>query len=83
MPAEPFGSRAKKGEPLVVLVVGVEKLLEAARAREAITDRLVAIKEYLPNALAARGRDRTTVHPVSEGARGEGGYGRMFAGAAG
>jgi hypothetical protein len=39
------------------------------KAREAITDRPVAIKEYLPNTLAARGRDGTTVHPVSASAR--------------
>jgi serine/threonine protein kinase len=39
------------------------------KAFEDITERPVAIKEYLPGALAARDRDGTTVRPVSEGAR--------------
>jgi len=39
------------------------------KAVEEITDRPVAIKEYLPTSLAARDRDGTTVRPVSEAAR--------------
>ena len=41
------------------------------KAREEITDRLVAIKEYLPSALSARARDGTTLRPISESARDE------------
>ena len=39
------------------------------KATEAITERAVAIKEYLPAALAARDRDGQTVRPVSAGTR--------------
>jgi serine/threonine protein kinase len=39
------------------------------KAREDITDRIVAIKEYLPTALATRDRDGSTVRPVSESVR--------------
>lgn len=39
------------------------------RATEAITERAVAIKEYLPPALATRDRDGMTVQPVSAGTR--------------
>ncbi len=38
------------------------------KAREDITNREVAIKEYLPTALATRDRDQNTVRPLSEGA---------------
>ena len=38
------------------------------RAREDITNREVAIKEYLPTAFAVRDRDGSTVRPLSEGA---------------
>src|SRR5262245_18458518 len=38
-------------------------------AREAITERAVAIKEYLPSSHAVRERDGMTVHPVSETTR--------------
>lgn len=38
------------------------------KARENITQREVAIKEYLPTALATRDRDRNTVRPLSEDA---------------
>ncbi|MGH7003435.1 MAG: serine/threonine protein kinase, partial [Alphaproteobacteria bacterium] len=38
-------------------------------AREDVTGRAVAIKEYLPSALAVRVRDGLTVQPVSEGTR--------------
>jgi serine/threonine protein kinase len=38
------------------------------KAREDITNREVAIKEYLPTALAMRDHDRNTVRPLSEGA---------------
>jgi hypothetical protein len=39
------------------------------RAREEITERAVAIKEYLPSSLAVRERDGMTVQPVSESSR--------------
>jgi serine/threonine protein kinase len=39
------------------------------RAREEITERAVAIKEYLPSSLAVRERDGMTVQPVSETTR--------------
>ena len=39
------------------------------KAREDITERAVAIKEYLPSALATRERDGSTVRPISEGER--------------
>ena len=39
------------------------------RAREEITERAVAIKEYLPSSLAVRERDGMTVQPVSESTR--------------
>jgi len=35
-------------------------------ALEEVTERAVAIKEYLPSSLAVRERDGMTVHPVSE-----------------
>ena len=38
-------------------------------AREEITERAVAIKEYLPSSLAVRERDGMTVQPVSETTR--------------
>jgi len=38
------------------------------KAREDITNRDVAIKEYLPTAFAVRDRDGATVRPLSEGA---------------
>jgi Protein kinase domain len=38
------------------------------RAREDVTNRDVAIKEYLPAAFAVRDRDGATVRPLSEGA---------------
>ncbi len=38
-------------------------------ARESITERAVAIKEYLPSSLAVRERDGMTVQPVSETTR--------------
>ncbi|MCW5771111.1 MAG: protein kinase [Rhodospirillaceae bacterium] len=38
-------------------------------AREEVTERAVAIKEYLPSSLAVRERDGMTVHPVSESTR--------------
>src|SRR5262245_47709136 len=38
-------------------------------AREDITERAVAIKEYLPSSLAVRERDGMTVQPVSETTR--------------
>src|SRR5581483_8719697 len=39
------------------------------RAREEVTERAVAIKEYLPSSLAVRERDGMTVTPVSETTR--------------
>ena len=38
------------------------------KAREDITDREVAIKEFLPSAFAVRDRNGSTVRPLSEGA---------------
>ncbi len=40
-------------------------------AREEVTERAVAIKEYLPSSLAVRERDGMTVQPVSENTRGD------------
>lgn len=39
------------------------------KARERITERLVAIKEYLPNTIATRERGSTLVRPISESVR--------------
>jgi serine/threonine protein kinase len=45
------------------------------KAREDITNRDVAIKEYLPTAFAVRDRDGATVRPLSEGAARDFGWG--------
>jgi carboxyl-terminal processing protease len=65
--ALPTGARIR--DYAVERVLGSGSFGITYRAVEAFTERVVAIKEYLPAALAARDRDGHSVRPLSEGSR--------------